>query len=170
MAYSVVRTYVRLTLLDDANKVSRKTYGFIPPALEADQITAIEALITDFAAVSALTVPAYSLTKLIGDDTITTPTDPKAEGEMMALLLANISGQAGKRDNIAIRGPVDGIFTGVLGTSGYDVVDVADADLLAYIGLFQPASASLRFSDGEQVAAASPLVRGFRTSRADRRG
>lgn len=170
MAYSLQKTYVQLSLLDNANKRTRKILGFDPPALEADQITSIEALIVDWAAVSALTVPAYRLTKVFGDPAITTPTEVKAQGEMMALLLANIQGQPNKHDNLIVRAPVDGIFTGVLGTSGYDIVDVVDADLLAYVGLFQPASASLRFSDGEQVAAASPLVKGVRTSVSDRRG
>jgi hypothetical protein len=171
MAYALQKTLARMGGLDNSLHGWSKSYQFNPAVtLEVDQRASVEALIVDWAAVSTLPVQYYAISKVIGDATITTPTEPKAENEMLANLLANINGQPGKHDNLFIPGPQDAIFVGAIGTGSYDIVDLADVDLLTFIGLFQPASASLRFSDGEQMPNASPLASGRRVSHASRKG
>lgn len=105
----------------------------------------------------------------------TAPTTPQAGSEMentaAVSLPLNVVGPSGLTTFglLSIPGPKIGIFTGESGLN-YNTVDLADADLLTLIDLFQSGgSADFTMSDGQSVAASLTEAYGFRVHRRSRR-
>lgn len=75
-----------------------------------------------------------------------------SEVENVALITAQVAGVPGKKVNLRIPAPEDGIF---LDTSGENrnIVDTADADAIAWLALFEVAATpGFDISDGENIA------------------
>jgi len=76
------------------------------------------------------------------------------QNENQAILTAQVVGQPNKSAVVTIPAPVIGIFTNTSG-KGANIVDMSDADLLAYLGIFDPTGGNEAYiSDGEQIVAA----------------
>jgi hypothetical protein len=92
-----------------------------------------------------------------------------SEIENVALVSCQIDGIVNKFATLRIPAPTDTLFLSATG-SGRNVIDVADAALVAYLANFQAAGLCL-LSDGEQIETVSvQTVKGKRIHRGSRKG
>jgi len=118
------------------------------------------------AAVGAVTnavISGYNISEAFTENALVLPVDTEIEKQaQLSLLLAGL----GTKTAVAtIPAPVAGIFTDVSGP-GYNVVDVSDAGVLAYVNIYK-AGGQATISDGE---IADKLLSGRRISVKSNRG
>jgi len=128
------------------------------PADDAAARVSAAALATDLAAVTNCNIEAYYTYQEFVEDSFSLPSGAEIENE--ALLQLSIDGEPTKTATLRIPAPVDGIFAGATGPS-YDVVDISDTDLLAFVANFTTEEL-FYVSDGEQADA---LIGGHRRHR-----
>lgn len=158
---------VAVTLRDIGGNEATQTFetGLDPSvALLTDIEAARDALVSAIAAISeAVVVSANIIVQYV--DAVA----GFGAGEIEALAVVTANLETGtKAHNFRIPAPAIGVFVGAVGDDR-NTVDITDADLLTYVGLFQSAGDFL-VSDGESVAATNPLKRGKRVHRRSRRG
>lgn len=112
-------------------------------------------------------IKGYSLLERFVENALVLPA--AVEVENRAVITARIFGEPGKSATIVIPAPSIGIFQSPTG-SGRNIVDTADADLLAYLGIWQETGGIATISDGEELANASVIVAGKRTHRKSSNG
>lgn len=164
MALSFANYEIRVFLKDQTNTTFTKIYQ-ADPALVADDTeaaTAAAALIAELAPVTALTIVGYTIGKKYEEDgAITLPQRVGYDQASISVALETPN----KFATIYIPGASNGIFQATTGVQA-DVIDVNDADLLAYVALWKDSTGYFYLSDGEHVAAtATPVVEGERISK-----
>jgi transcription elongation factor Elf1 len=146
-----------ITFLDAGNKRSVIQVGVAGADIAAAEAI-VAANINDYVNVTDAYVESYAVREVFLNDAARTPA---GEVEMKASITVNLT-TPGKRGLISIPAPKATLF-GAIGTENYDIVDSADALVIALIGDFESGGFSL--SDGENVPAANAFVKGRRVHR-----
>jgi hypothetical protein len=114
-----------------------------------DAVTAVTAFLVDLALVSAGVVKGYSITSQAVNDGLLLPTSDDAEYGERAMVTGQIADNPLKSYVLYIPMPRIGIFAGTGPLR--DIVDINDADLLAYVQNFTGTGDIATVSDGELV-------------------
>lgn len=127
---------------------------------ETEAIAQMGALATDLALISGGTIKSTSYTKRYVEDAYVRPLVATAEKGDAAIITGEIDGNPLKKWNLSVPFPVEGIFLAGIATGGenYNVVDITDANLLAFLANFQ-AGGTFTLSDGEVAGA---IIKGRR--------
>ena len=150
-----------VSLRDSGNDPTRVGYDLVA-ATHADAVTAAGTILTRLDAVTDLTVESYSIINHYLEDAFALPASGQVEER--AKVVAAIDGLPNKKATIYIPGPADAIFSAAPGNPGYNVVDVFDAALDAYVDIWKTTGALATISDGENLADQEALS-GRRTHR-----
>jgi len=139
-------------------------------ALSADYTTAlldVETVRQRLQALTRASLRAYGITDTFVDDAFVYPTG-NVEIEDKASITVNLEGLS-KRANVRIPAPVDSIFTTATGP-GFNVVNGSNADVQAFLSIFQTTGGVCTISDGETVDDSTPFQAGKRVSVKSLRG
>ena len=162
MALNSVGWYLHVTLADQGGNKSTVRYDLT--AVDAATAAADAATImAELAPVTDAAIVGYALGEKFEEDAAFYGT---GEIENLATISARIDANEQKFATIKIPAPAAGIFKAASGAD-YNVVDVADADLVAYLNLFATGEQVL-LSDGEALL--SPGTAGNVTGRRTHRG
>jgi hypothetical protein len=166
MALTSKGFYLHVTLVDQGGNRAVLRYDltgvdFATATANATNILAELAGVTDAA------VWSYNLGEAFEDGAISYG---GGEVENVASISARIDSTEQKYATIRIPAPSDGIFSAA-GGPGYNIVDPADVDLLAYLATFETGEDAL-LSDGEALdtVATAGNVTGKRIHRKSRKG
>ena len=163
MALASVGFELHVTLVDkgaNTANLSWKMDSADYATLATDAATVMNAL----NAVTNAVIKGYSLVTRFVENALTLPTEGEVENR--ATVICQIAANPLKKATVHIPAPVDGIFVGAPGSGSlYNKVDGTDADLLAYLAVWQAPAAIANISDGEYLDATSPFVDGRRTHR-----
>lgn len=149
--------WLDVSLIDYGNNVTSKRYQMIA----ADYDTAITDIAIVMPALINMTdavISAYSLQERYVQDALSLPTTVNPVS-VKAVMTSYINDAGDKKASYDVPAPKIGIFQSPVG-NGADLVDTADAFVLAYHALFAD-GAQLYFSDGES---AGGLIKGVRTT------
>lgn len=152
-----------ITLVDTGSNATTKTLS-LTSADSAAAATDAADVMAKFAALTDAKIKAYSINEVFVEDNFSFPTS--AEVENQALLLFRVTTDPTKAATFTIPAPKTAIMVSSIG-AGYNQVDLANADVVAFRGLFQGATNKLTISDGEKV---SVLESGKRIHRKSRKG
>lgn len=156
-------------LLDNGNKPTTKTYelraaGADAAAIAADAAANAAAMVGDLSGVTELEITGYRVSQVFIEDAVVVPTALNAQKEMLARVSVQLDTSPLKKATHDIPGPKDTLFIGLVGTDGYDIVDTADALLVAYFEEFE-STGSVTISDGEDLHPTAGIIRGKRVHR-----
>jgi hypothetical protein len=155
MALTADRWFTVYELKETSGKSTTLRFEQSAPADDAAARASAAALATDLAAITNAKISKYFTYQEFVEDSFTLPTG--AENQNQALLILSIDGAPTKSAKIRVPAAVDGIFAAETGAN-YDVVDVNDSDLGAFVANFTT-EALFYVSDGEQ---ADSLLSGHR--------
>lgn len=166
-------TSIKLVLVDESGNSVTKTF-YVPttvwnPATDlwAALQTIRDNLVTAYNAVTDALILRAFVTVSQSDDTSILGA-ANSEVENIASVVANLE-TAPKKATLQIPAPAIGIFQGTTG-SPKNIVDIADADLLALIAQYQTTGGKFVLSDGETIADTTPLKSGKRIHRKSNKG
>lgn len=140
--------FLTVNLVDSGSNVTSKTFELTAGTL-ALAVTDAATILTRLNAVTDCVVSGYSIGQRFTEDALVLPAD--TEHENRARITAYIEGQGTKKVNADIPGASIGIFAGATGEPR-NTVDIADADLVAYLSTFQTGGLAT-ISDGEVMGA-----------------
>jgi hypothetical protein len=147
MALTAGRWFTVYVLMETSGKTTQVRYEQSAPADDAAARASAAAMATDLAAITKCKIKSYHTYQEFVEDALTYPVG--AEKENKATLVLAIEDQPLKNAKLQIPAPVDGIFVDSEG-GNYDVIDVADVDLLAFVANFTTEEL-FYVSDGEQA-------------------
>jgi hypothetical protein len=135
-----------------------KPYGTKTYDLVDDDPTTVGAVATSImgklTAVTDSVIASYSINQKFINDALSLPA-AGVQNENQAIVTCPIVGQPNKSAAITIPAAKIGIFTNTSG-KGANIVDMGDAALLSYLGIFDPTGGNEAYiSDGEQIVAAA---------------
>jgi hypothetical protein len=169
MALGLKGWVVRVTVADQGGKAGTLTYYIDPTALgggtEYTDAAAIRTtILAELDPVTDCAIVGHSLTEEYVEDTNFYGTGELEEKAAVTMKLET----AGKSVTVYIPAPSDSIFKAAAGPD-FDVVDAADADLQAYLAVYQ---SDIMLSDGEHVQTVSVAgnVYGHRQHKSSKRG
>lgn len=116
----------------------------------ATVVTDAADIITALNAVTAGKVKGYTLSSRAVEDAYTIPTALQAGYNEKAIVVVSLEGDPTKTATINIPMPEDGLFLAGAGSPNYDVIDISDAAVTAYVGLFTE-EGPCYISDGESA-------------------
>lgn len=150
MALVVEGFEILLTAVDNGGNIVRKTYVCNPALVTniTEAQTARTALITQFNANSQLVITGTRLTEVQFEDSIVYPAS-NVEAEDKASITTQILGK-NKKANIKIPAPNPAIFVGTSGSAA-NQINVQDAVLQGYLGMYDGATGYFTLSDGEVI-------------------
>lgn len=123
------------------------------------------AVVTALLAITNAVASNYRVTEIFGNDAFLLPVIGELENK--ASMTAQLAGAGEGKANAKVPAPIDGIFVGAPGSgANYNVVDVADALLIAYETVFKSGE-SAYMSDGQVITS---FVRGKRIHAKSNRG
>lgn len=156
-----------VTVKDNGLNPSTMSYDLVAADATAAEaaVTAILALIPP---VTNAAISGYSLSQRFVEDNFIVPVSG-IHVENRAAIVTQIADNITKKATVFIPAAAPGIFRAASGDASNDV-DPADADLVAYINIWQETGALATISDGEFVSDTDPIVRGYRTHRSSKRG
>lgn len=155
MALTAGRWWTVVELKETSGKSTTLRFEQSAPADDAAARASSLALVTDLAAITNSVVAKYYTYQEFLESALTLPAS--AENQNQAMLILSIDGAPTKVGKIRVPAAAAGIFAAETG-SNYDVVDVTDADLIAFVANFTT-EALFYVSDGEQ---ADSLLEGHR--------
>jgi hypothetical protein len=155
MGLSADRWFTVVELVETSGKKTTLRFEQSAPVDDTAARASSAALVTDLAAITNSAISKYYTYQEFVEDSFSLPSG--AENQNQALLVLSIDGAPTKSAKLRVPAAVDGIFAATEGEN-YDVVDVNDADLLAFIANFTT-EALFYVSDGEQ---ADSLLKGHR--------
>lgn len=148
MALAIHHFELTLSIADNSGKTVPRTYE-VPEGVVAD-FEEFEALIPSMvAAVNGVTaglITGYRATQVVYEDTIVLPASG-VENENQAIFSGKIQGDPGKSGVVTVPSVDPAIFVATSGP-GANVIDMADAAVVAFIGMFDGAP-GWTLSDGE---------------------
>jgi hypothetical protein len=163
MAIASAGWNLNVRLVDTGGNQTNRSYDLI--SADADEAaTHSAAIIAALEAVTDAAVAGYTIGEVFLEGALTYPA--AAEVENCAEISAKIVGFPNKSAVLTIPAPNVGIFTGTTGPA-FNVVDIADAALQTYLGLFD-GSGPATISDGESIIVSSAV--GRRIHKKSRRG
>jgi hypothetical protein len=172
MALASKGTFLNITLADEAGNKSTMNYALSHADLAA-LVTGIADIATIQTALNAVTdarIVAYSMGQSFAEDADFYGA-ANSEVENVALISAKVDGATpGKTVSLRIPAPAISIFQGTTGENK-NVIDVTDADLRTYLGLFE-STGPLLVSDGENILDSATVgnFKGKRIHRGSRNG
>jgi len=134
-----------VTLVDQGKGKSTLRYD-LTAADAAAAATATAAILAALAAVTDAGIQSYTLGEVFKDAAVGSGS---GQVENLAVITAKIDSVDLKYAVVKIPAPADGIFSAAAG-AGYDIVDPADADLVAYLQVWQTGNQAY-LSDGETL-------------------
>ncbi len=161
MALVSIGFRLTVSLVDYGNNETTKTYQMTA----ADYDTAITDVAIIMPALINMTdaaITSYTVAEVYEQDALSLPSVVNPVS-VRAVMTAFINDAGSKKADFDVPSPKIGIFQAAIG-SGADIVDTADAAVLAYKALFDPAE-QLYVSDGESLGG---LIGGIRTSKTRR--
>ena len=163
MAYNLDGYTGYVTLIDNGSNTTTKSFK-LTSSTAADAATDIGAIVAAMVNVTDAVVVSYGATAVYVNDSVALPASG-VQIEDQALITVSIVGHPTKSGTITVPAPKPGIFVATSGENA-NVVDLEDAAVEAYIGLFQ-ADGEAYISDGEIADLAK---KGRRVHRGSRRG
>lgn len=130
-------------LVDNGGVATTRTYS-LSAADEDEADIAILAILTALGGVTDSVISGYSLNRVTAQDTLTLPASG-VQNENQALIIMQLT-DVTKRATVSVPGAKPGIFMASAG-AGADIVNPANAAVLAYVNLFDGDPATV--SDGE---------------------
>jgi hypothetical protein len=149
MAFVSSGFFLSVTMVDYGVNETRKRWK-MTAANNAAALTDAAIVIAALEAVTDAEVTAYSVEQGFNEDTIVPPTVVNPVS-VVASNTASVLGGGNKKVNFSIPAPDIAIFEGPTGDAA-DIVDVADAAVIAYVALFKTGG-QLFLSDGERINA-----------------
>lgn len=157
-----------ITLVDTGGNRSRKEYS-LRAATYTEALADLQAILALLMAITDAVVEKYRVVTVYSEDAFAYPTG-NVQVENIAEVVLLLSTGVGKTATHQIPAPIAGIFQSAAG-KGYNVVDVSDSGLFAYIdGTFSATDGVAYISDGETVTDLAAIQSGKRVHRASRRG
>lgn len=154
MALNVEHYISTIQFVDKGGNFSTRSYRHRQLDTSGDisaLITAQSGLVAALQAVSDCSVKQVTLSRVqTNDANPLLPTADTAEVEMQALITARITGHPNKSASLSIPGPKNGIFVASSGKN-YNIVDMADADVITFMSLFAGTTPDFLVSDGETI-------------------
>lgn len=155
-------------MVDRGANYTSKTYQLTTSADAAAAATKAAAILTALGNVSSLVVTNYRLAQVYVEDALALPSSADAQSEVNAQIAGFIDNQGSKKANIEIPGPIAAtVWVSTTGANS-NVVNVGNAAVLAYFGLFG-VGGSAYVSDGESFAA-NGIINGLRVTKRKRGG
>lgn len=147
--------------VDNGGNITTRSYD-MRETVYADALVDAAAAVAAVDTISLANIRSYTVAEQFVEDAFSVPASG-IQNEDTAVVSVTLASNPLKTATLSIPAPSSGIFTG---TSGFnaDVVDVADAALVAFVDLFK-AAGTLYISDGEAAAATSPIAAGRRVHR-----
>ena len=171
MALAALGWKLVANIRDRGKGKTSRTFWFVQSDVAGDMSgleTTAAAWVTAFNNVSDAKIASYSISKVFADNAYTPPTLATSEVEGHAEISAAINNIPNKFATIDIPGPKDAIFVATSGSNA-DVVNVANAAVLAYVGMFNSINTQFYLSDGEVVDGDTPNLTGKRTHSGSRK-
>lgn len=169
MALTSAGFVVTVVLVDSGENESKMRFYFRSTDFDTIRAFAVGTLATNLGAVTGSVIKSIHISESVDEDAFALPAG--VENENRALIVGRLDDNGTK--NIFIPGAADGVFVAATG-SDRNVVDSTDADLLAFLSMWQQVSAPgdsvLTLSDGQELHPTSPIKSGKRTHRASRKG
>jgi hypothetical protein len=158
-----------ITIMDSGGNTSSLTYKLVEAAVAADALADLQAILALLLAVTNGVLKSYTFVERFVQDTPIFPT-AGVHVENRATVVAQLADNPLKTATVIIPAPKDGIFQTDTGP-GSNIVDLSDADLLAYIDIWQETGALASISDGEFITDGVTALRsGKRTHRKSSKG
>jgi hypothetical protein len=146
MALVQVGFRVRVSLMDGGGQITTRSYES-DAALYADAVVVAAALVAALDPLTDATITGYGIETVFAEDALAGFPAATVQNENQALLVYQMEGLPLHRATQSIPAPAIGIFAGVSGPNS-NVVDTADADIVAWRTLFQNGNGFF-MSDGE---------------------
>lgn len=160
-----------VTLIDRGSNTTTRVFDFTSGVdTYAEAVTETGNVLTALAAVTDCVVAGYSIKEKFEENALTLPAGATAEVSAHAEVSGRLAGYTTKRATVDIPGPKDAIFVSPTVGANYNVVNTANAAVLAYVGLFGTAGNVAYISDGEQLDSANLDLKGKRTHSKSRNG
>jgi hypothetical protein len=165
MALVSVGYTLSVDLRDTSNTSTILRYELTSPDFSTAQTDAT-AILTALQTITTSVVYTYTLCERYAEDAFNLPAN--AENAIKAEVTGRLSGTGAGTASFRVPSPVDAIFVGSTG-SAYNVVDIANTDLIAYATIFETGQQAT-ISDGQTFAApvGTALNGGRRISRRSR--
>lgn len=157
-----------VNLIDAGGNISTKNYD-LTSADATEAATDVSVVLNRIGLVTDAVVKSYSINQVFVEDALTLPANVEIENR--ASLVLQILDNPLKKARHEIPAPKIGLFMGATGTAR-NIVDVADTDLLSYLGIFGTGR-ECTISDGETIenpVGGGGLVSGKRIHVASRKG
>jgi hypothetical protein len=160
MALAFVQFKATVNVIDSSNSTTIKTYN-LRAVNFADAQTETDTIIAALLAISDSKVGRYQISYVSEDNAFTLPANGVQNAEK-AELVVRLAGFATKTERLRVPAPKAEIFTS-LTNAGANVVDTANAGVLAYVALFE-STGEAYISDGEDAIspASNALISGRR--------
>lgn len=154
---------ISVTFADKGGNTATRNYAVSPEtATDADTIAA--AILSRVDPLTLAVVKSYRVSHVFEEDAFAYPAN--GEVEELAVIIAQIEGDASKKATITIPAPDPSLFVAANGPK-YNDVNVALPALTTYLNMWGTDD-FLRISDGEQIV--TPAVDGHRAHRGSSRG
>lgn len=162
-----------VVIKDKGGNKSKLTYVARGTDIAAFQTFITGTAVPALAAVTKCLPISMSVGAVYKEDTLVFPA-VECNVENIATVNCRIDNEQDKTVPLRIPGPVEGLFVGTEG-SDLNTIDINDAALLAYVALWQDASADagdsvLLISDGEVLDFDNPVKNGKRIHRGSTKG
>lgn len=146
MALVSIGYALSVNLIDTSGSISTLQYD-LQATTFAEANTEAGNIIAELDPITSATIAGYRVTQVYTEDALTLPAN--SENAVKAELSVRLAGVGNKRAILRIPSPAASIFVAGSG-AGFNIVDTADADVLAYVALFELGN-SAYLSDGETV-------------------
>lgn len=150
-----------VALIDSGRDQSNLTFDLVA-ATYADAVTATTAILPLLEAVTDAVVKGYNIIENWAEATLVLPSGTEVENR--AVIVCQVNADPMKTATIVIPAASSGLFQTATG-AGHNLIDVADADLLAYINIWQVSGALAKLSDGEYLDDTAVIISGKRAHR-----
>lgn len=158
---------VNITVADSAGDRASRSYGVLGATI-ADALTNAQSIVAEFDPLTEGVILGWTLCVRFVEDAFTYPAGG-VEVENQAEILGRIANVPNKSAAFNVPAAAGGIFVGTTGPNR-NIVDGADADVLAFLALFDETGGIATISDGEQLDDAAPFVSGKRVHAKSRLG
>lgn len=169
MAFAFDRYVLTVTMSDEGYNSATKAF-FLSSATVADSITEAADVLAELVPLTAAKVDHYTLGIHYADGAAAAAVAERHVEDRASIILRLVTDANHKQEfqTIEIPAPAPELFMASTGP-GKNIVDVTNADLLAFVALYQ-AAGPLTIGDGQKVVATDPILSGKRIHRASRKG
>lgn len=159
MAFVSVGFEATFSILDKGSNVSKKTVRLRGADFD-EALANAQAYRVALQNTMASVITGFHVGEVYADDALVLPTGDTAINSMQAIISGLIDGDPLKRATFVINGPLPLVFNSTTAGENYDIVNPANAFVLALINQYK-ATGSVFISDGESLDP-TPDARGVR--------